>query len=99
MKESTKCRSGLDRDRAVLSLPSRHGGKTPHTFSNDERVAAEYDGDVMVPARKRAAFEVIQAELALEFLVRAPGPTRQVSLRNAPRPSLTPRSWALSGAP
>ena len=73
--------------------------KTPHTFSSDERVAAEYNGDVMVPARKRAAFEVIQAELALELLIRAPGATRQVSLRHAPRPSLTLSSCALSGPP
>lgn len=73
MKESTKCRSGRDRERMGFSIPSRRGGKTPHPFSNDERVAAQDDGDVMVPARERAAFEVVEPELALELLIRALG--------------------------
>ena len=34
----------------------------PHTFGNDERVAAQDDRDVMVPAGKPAAFVVVEAE-------------------------------------
>ena len=45
----------------------------PHPFGQDERVAAENDRDVMVPARKPPALIVIEAELALEILVRALG--------------------------
>ena len=33
--------------RAGLNLPGGRGGEKPHTFGNDERVAAEDDGDVM----------------------------------------------------
>ena len=73
MKESTKWRSGRDRDRVGVILPSSRGGKTPHAFSDDERVAAEDDGDVVMPTRERAALEVVQTELALELLVRALG--------------------------
>ena len=43
----------------------------PHTFGNDERVAAQDDRDVMVPAGKPAAFVVIKTEFVLEILVRA----------------------------
>ena len=38
----------------------------PHPFGQDERVAAENDRDVMVPARKPPALVVIESELALE---------------------------------
>jgi hypothetical protein len=74
MKLSWKWRSGLERLRVGLSRPSgRGGGETPHTFSNDERVAAQGDRDVVVPAREAAAFVVVQPELALEVFVDALG--------------------------
>ena len=69
MNESTKCRSGREVERVGFSFPSRRGGKTPHTLGNDERVAAKYDGDVVMPAWKGAPLEVVEAELSLEFLV------------------------------
>jgi len=50
IKESGKCRSGRERLRVAASWPSIRGGKTPHAFSDDEREAAEHDGDVVMPA-------------------------------------------------
>jgi hypothetical protein len=41
----------------------------PHTLGDDESVAAEDDRDVVMPPWKRAAFEVVEAELALELFV------------------------------
>jgi hypothetical protein len=43
----------------------------PHTFGDDERVAAQDDRDVVMPAGKAAAFEVVEAELAFQVLVDA----------------------------
>lgn len=45
----------------------------PHTFSDDERVAAKDDGDVVVPAGESSALIVIETELTLEVLVNAFG--------------------------
>jgi hypothetical protein len=45
-----KCRSGRAHDRLGLILPSGRGGKMPHSFTYDERVAAKNDGDVMYPS-------------------------------------------------
>jgi hypothetical protein len=45
----------------------------PHTFGNDERVAAKDDRDVMVPAGKASAFVVVEPELVFEILVGALG--------------------------
>src|SRR5271154_344398 len=73
MKESAKCRSGRDGDRMGSIFPSARGGKTPHALRNEERVAAENDRDVVMPAGERAAFEVVQAELSFELLVGALG--------------------------
>src|SRR5438876_4665906 len=73
MKESAKCRSGRDGDRTGSILPSARGGKTPHAFRNEERIAAEHDRDVVMPARERAALEVVQAQLPLELLIGALG--------------------------
>ncbi len=39
-KLSAKWRSGRERLRVVFQRPSGRGGKMPHTFGNDERVAA-----------------------------------------------------------
>src|SRR4051812_47396743 len=91
MKESAKWRSGRDADRVGTSFPSGRGGKTPHPFRNDERVAAQDDGDVVMPAREGAALEVVQSELALELFVRALGApafldgAHDLLLRHAPR--------------
>ncbi len=66
MKLSWKWRSGREELRVGVSRPSGRGGETPHPFSNDERVAAQGDRDVMVPAREAAAFVVVQPEFTLE---------------------------------
>jgi hypothetical protein len=50
MNESLKWRSGRDRERWTSLRPSGRGGKTPHTFSDDERVAAEGDRNMVMPA-------------------------------------------------
>ena len=41
----------------------------PHAFSDDERVAAKGDGDVVVPTRKATALVVVEPELSLQILV------------------------------
>src|SRR4051812_42191272 len=69
MKLSAKCRSGREGERAVGQRPSGRGGETPHTFSDDERVAAKSDGDVMMPALEPPSLEVVQSKLAFEILV------------------------------
>jgi hypothetical protein len=45
----------------------------PRTFSDDERLAAQDDRDVMMPTGEPSAFEVIEAEFTLEVLVGALG--------------------------
>src|SRR5438445_367100 len=81
MKESSKWRSGRDSERTVAFLPSGRGGKTPHTFGDDERVAADRDGYMMMPAGEASAFEVVEPELALHVLVHS---FRFPSLLNLP---------------
>src|SRR6185295_6149882 len=71
MKESAKCRSGRDAERVVGTLPGGRGGKSPHPLSDDKGVAADDDGNVVVPSRKGAAFEVVEPELAFEVFVHA----------------------------
>ena len=68
-KESAKWRAGREGVRVALRLPSGRGGKMPHTLDNDEGVAAQGDGDVMIPPWERAALEMVEAELSLELLV------------------------------
>ena len=46
----------------------------PHAFRDDERVAAEGDGNVVVPAREAPSLEMVETEFALEVLVDAFGP-------------------------
>jgi hypothetical protein len=46
----------------------------PHAFGDDERVAAQSHGVMVVPARKAAAFIVVEAEFALQVLVDSLGP-------------------------
>ena len=41
----------------------------PRAFGNDERVAAEYDGDVVMPAREPSAFVMIETEFAFEVFI------------------------------
>ncbi len=41
----------------------------PHTLRDDEGVAADCDRDVVVPPDVAPTFEVIEAELALHFLI------------------------------
>src|SRR6266542_3017477 len=69
MKLSAKCRSGREQLRVVAQRPSGRGGKTLHAFGDDERGAAEGDGDVVVPAREASTFEVVEPELALQIFV------------------------------
>src|SRR6266496_3691176 len=69
MKLSAKCRSGREQLRVVAQRPSGRGGETLHAFSDDERVAAEGDGDVVVPAREASSFEVVEPELALQIFI------------------------------
>src|SRR2546421_12379974 len=73
MKESGKWRSGRERLRVGSSLPSVRGGKTPHAFSDNEREAAEHDGDVVVPAGEAPPFVVVESELAFQVFVDALG--------------------------
>src|SRR5690349_20510933 len=69
MSESAKWRSGREGERTRGTLPSGRGGKSPRPLRHQKGVAAQDDRDVMVPAGEAAAFEVVEAELALELLV------------------------------
>ena len=71
--ESTKCRSGRALVRTVCGR-DRRGGEMPQPFADDERVAAEDDAGVVVPAWKGSSFEVVEPELTLQLLVGALGP-------------------------
>src|SRR5580693_6719840 len=48
-------------------------GEMPQAFAEDEGIAAEDDGDVVMPAAEGRAFVVIQSKLALEILIHALG--------------------------
>ena len=69
MKLSWKCRSGRERLRDGFQRFSGRGGEMPHTFSDDERVAAKDDGDVVMPTGEPPAFVVIETELAFQILI------------------------------
>jgi hypothetical protein len=69
MKESAKWRSGRDLERLVTILPSSRGGKSAAPLRDDERVAAEDDGDVMVPTHEGPSLEVVEPELSFELLI------------------------------
>src|SRR5271156_4156776 len=73
MKESSKWRSCRAVERIARTRPSARGGKMPQALAGDERIAAEDDGDVVMPAAKGASLVVIEAELALEVFVDALG--------------------------
>ena len=72
-KLSWKWRSGRAELRVVLCRPSGRGGKMPHAFGDNERIAAEDNGDMVMPPRKSTPFKVVEAEFALEVLVHAFG--------------------------
>ena len=65
MKLSWKCRSGRERLRDAFHRFSGRGGEMPHTFGDDERVAAKDDGDMVVPTGESSTLVVIESELAL----------------------------------
>jgi len=69
IKESGKCRSGRERLRVAASWPSIRGGKTPHAFSDDEREAAEYDGNVVVPAWEAPSLVVVEHKDAIDSFI------------------------------
>ena len=64
-KESAKCLSGRACERVTATGAFGRGGKMPHTFGDDERIAAENDRDVVVPSREGTALEVIQPQAPL----------------------------------
>src|SRR5580700_2259918 len=72
-KESSKWRSCLALERIASTRPSARGGKMPQALAKDECIAAENDGDVVIPAAKGATFVVVQSELALEIFIYALG--------------------------
>src|SRR5512134_2364171 len=91
MKLSWKWRSGRERLRVVFQRPCGRGGETPRAFGNDERVAAENDRDMVVPAWKPSSLVVIDAELSFEVLIDPLRPpslhhdSQELSLGHAPR--------------
>ena len=68
-KESTKCRSGRNADRIVLTIPGERGGKSADALGDHEGIAAHNYGYVVMPSGKGASFKVVQSELALEILI------------------------------
>src|SRR5262249_54988292 len=73
MKESAKWRSGRRGERVVPTRPSGREGKMAKLLGDDECVATEREGDVMVPPAPASAFEVVEPQLALHVLVHALG--------------------------
>src|SRR5215470_2204372 len=71
--ESAKCRSGRELVRISSTVPSGRGGETPHTLRDDEGVAANGDGNVVMPAGEASPLEVVEPELALHLFVDALG--------------------------
>src|SRR5258708_15041958 len=69
MNESTKWSSGRAEVRCSLIGPSLRGGKMPHAFRDNERVAADSDRDVVMPSGKRAALKVVQPEFPFQILI------------------------------
>src|SRR5262245_20999724 len=73
MKLSSKWRSGREGLRVGFQRPSGRGGKTPHAFGNDEREAAQHDGDVVMPTGVSPTLVVIESQFAFEVFVYALG--------------------------
>src|SRR5271155_4019781 len=73
MKESSKWRSCRAVERVARTRPSARGGKMPQALAGHERIAAEDDGDVVMPSTEGASLVVVEAELSLEVFVDALG--------------------------
>src|SRR5208337_1854341 len=73
MKESSKWRSCRAVERVARTRPSSRGGKMPQSLAGHERIAAEDDGDVVMPAAEGASLVVVEAKLSLEVFVDALG--------------------------
>jgi hypothetical protein len=69
MKESVKCRSGRRCERSSRRAPRAVRGKKAKLLGDDEGVATEREGDVMIPSTPASTFEVVEPELPLQFLV------------------------------
>src|SRR5580692_1166886 len=73
MKESSKWRSCRAVERVARTRPSARGGKMPQALAGHERIAAEDDGDVVMPTAEGASLVVVEPQLSLEVLVDALG--------------------------
>src|SRR5271155_3789552 len=73
MKESSKWRSCRAVERVARTRPSTRGGKMPQALAGHERIGAEDDGDVVMPAAEGAALVVVEPELSFEVFVDALG--------------------------
>jgi len=73
MKESSKWRSCRAVERVARTRPSARGGKMPQALAGHERIAAEDDGDVVMPSAEGASLVVVEPELSLEVFVDALG--------------------------
>lgn len=60
MNESAKWRSGRASVRTSGTSPSGREGKNAIAFCHHERVAAQGDGDVVMPSAEAATFEVVE---------------------------------------
>ena len=72
-KDDGKCRSGREGERVGRVRPLGCRGAAWKTVARppggDERVAAQHDGDVVMPTPEAATFEVVEPQLALHLLV------------------------------
>src|SRR5579863_3287324 len=73
MKESSKWRSCRAVERVARTRPSARGGKMPQSLAGHKRIAAEDDGDVVMPAAEGASLVVVEPEFPLEVFVYALG--------------------------
>src|ERR1700683_4683336 len=73
MKESSKWRSCRAVERVARTRPSSRGGEMPQALAGHERIAAEDNGDVVMPAAEGASLVVVEAKLSLEVFVDALG--------------------------
>src|SRR5512147_1277095 len=72
-KEDGKWRSGREGERLGWAGPLDWEARwkaVAGPLGHDEGVAAQHDGNVMMPALKASAFEVVEPQLPFHFLVR-----------------------------
>src|ERR1019366_5549133 len=74
MKESSKWRSCRAFERVARTRASARGGQMPQALVGNERIAAEEDGDGVLPAAKGAAPVVVEAQPPPEVFGDAPVP-------------------------